>query len=281
MNPITFNSRFERAIATHPHSKFLAAILGKWQTAPLFDYETNYDKEIALTPRGVGFDDLIDHPWPFETFRLEMTERDVPDSTTLTTEREDYKTQLVAHRSDGRLNLLIFWRDSPADIMTHIYTITDSATRGEGRAELYSIKRGWMHSSIAPEGIMTIAGSAIGSFGAFIEDAMLPSHHLCEVRPNAPGRSVEWTKARTHFTFITHGHPANTSAIAHGARVESDHAAELARSAHNRREHRRTLRHVRFTYSRGKTITVRATWVGPREWQDAGGRQIYRILEPV
>jgi hypothetical protein len=60
-----------------------------------------------------------------------------------------------------------------------------------------------------------------------------------------------------------------------------DSSAELTRMAHNRRAHQRTLRSERFRYARGKTIWVKATWVGPKEWKDAGGRQIYRILEPV
>jgi hypothetical protein len=51
--------------------------------------------------------------------------------------------------------------------------------------------------------------------------------------------------------------------------------------AHSRRAHPRTYRHSRFTYARGKTIMVKEAWIGPKEWRDEGGKQIYKILEPV
>src|SRR5262249_22043072 len=119
------------------------------------------------------------------------------------------------------------------------------------------------------------------SVTGFIMDAMLPQVHIAQVQPDQPHRSVEWIKARTHYTLIAHGHPANRTTIKSGERVQVDQQEELKRMAHNRRAHYRTLRHQRFRFARGKQIFVRDTWVGPKEWKDEGGRQIYKILEPV
>jgi hypothetical protein len=292
MNPVTFNDKFIRAVAVHPESRRIAKVFGNWQIAPLFDYETTWEKEISLTPQGTAVGEIKVMPWPFETFRLAMTERGVPqDENNPNTLFDTYKTHLVARRrDDGEMHLLIFWRTlgfttRDADAMLHVYTYTsaDGVTRGGCSASIYTPRRGWDQNVTdgSADAVSIMAGSAIASLASFLADAMLPTNQLVEVRPNQPNRSVEWLKARTHFTFITHGHPANDQHVVEFARVKSDNTAELSRMAHNRREHQRTYRHARFTYARGKTITVRATWCGPKEWQDEGGRQIYRILEPV
>src|SRR5262249_24958220 len=119
------------------------------------------------------------------------------------------------------------------------------------------------------------------SVAAFNISANSRNNHVAEVKPDQSNRSVEWLKARTHYTLITHGHPANNPDISHGDKVYVDATKELQRMAHNRRAHQRTLRAARFRYARGKTIWVKATWVGPKEWRDEGGKQIYKILEPV
>lgn len=112
-------------------------------------------------------------------------------------------------------------------------------------------------------------------------DALSPQNHIAEVYPvSGEPRSVEWTRSRTHYTLISHGHPANRKTVQAGERVATDQH-ELTRMAHNRRAHYKTLKHERYRFARGKTIFVRATWVGPKEWQDEGGKQIYKILEPV
>jgi len=116
------------------------------------------------------------------------------------------------------------------------------------------------------------------SFGL---DCMEPNTHMATVHPADERRSVEWVKARTHYTLITHGHPANRKEVQEGERVKGDATGELTRMAHNRRAHYKTLKHERFRFARGKRIFVKATWIGPKEWADEGGKQIYKILEPV
>ena len=124
-----------------------------------------------------------------------------------------------------------------------------------------------------------LSEGALGSFLAFILDSMSPAIHIATVRPDKEGKSVEWTRQRTHYTLISHGHPANIVGLSRGASVKVDRDEEITRMAHNRRAHYRTLRDPRFRFARGKTIFVRATWVGPKEWKEDGSKQIYRILE--
>jgi hypothetical protein len=289
MNPVTFNNKFALAIGLHPQRPLIETIFGNWKVAPLFDYETTFEKEMQLTPQGTAVGDVVALDWPFELLRLSLTERNVPHCITdLDGRRDTYRTHFVARRFEGQLHMLIFWRDFVtndkwADTMIHTYTYTKDG-KDYGGASIYSPAFGWakdFDSVFNEETISVMCGSALASFASFLEDAMQPTNRIAEVRPAQEHRSVEWTKARTHYTLITHGHPANTKSLEHGATVASDPNAELFRMAHNRREHKRTLRAARFTYARGKTIKVRATWVGPNEWRSAGGKQIYRILEPV
>jgi hypothetical protein len=290
MNPVTFNDKFLRALAVHPESSRVEKLFAQWQVAPLFDYETTWEKEISLTPHGTAIGEIKVAPWPFETFRLAVTERNVPqDENNPHTAFDTYKTHLVVRRrADGEMHMLIFWRTlgfstRDADAMLHVYTYTKSGGESGCSASIYAPRRGWQTNlgNGAEQAVSIMAGSAVASFGSFIIDAMIPTNQVTEVRPNQPGRSVQWLQARTHYTLITHGHPANNAAVQTLARVTSDNTTELSRLAHNRREHKRTYRHARFTYARGKTITVRAAWIGPKEWMDAGGKQIYKILEPV
>lgn len=123
--------------------------------------------------------------------------------------------------------------------------------------------------------------ASIALLGAFSMDVMAPTNHIVQVRPDQPGRSVQWLEQRTHYTLIHHGHPANTKGLTEGQDVTVDQKAELSRMAHSRRAHKRTLRAARFTYARGKTIDVKSAWIGPKEWKEKGSRQIYKILEPV
>lgn len=124
-------------------------------------------------------------------------------------------------------------------------------------------------------------GQYLMIFAEFCKDAMAPTNHMATVAPNQPGRSVVWLQARTHYTIITHDHPANKASVVHGTRVTDDAAGELQRLAHSRRAHYRTYKHNRYKYVRGQTKLIHACWVGPKEWQDEGGKQIYKILEPV
>jgi hypothetical protein len=110
---------------------------------------------------------------------------------------------------------------------------------------------------------------------AFLTNLMNPHMHKASVRPNKKGKSVEWTRQRTHFVFIHKSHKANSASFVGKADLESDH---ILRMAHSRRAHYRILRHPKYKHKVGLKIRVKSCWVGPKEWQGNSG-QIYRIVE--
>lgn len=286
MNPITFNDKFAVAIGTYPAGKLSQQFKG-WQSAPLFDYETNWDKELTLLQEPTSLADIEDLQWPFAMLRLAMVERDVPDKEGVAgTFTKDYTSHFLAgKRNDGTMDLLIWWRETkPANkaVMLHVFTYHDQRGHHTG-ASLYVPRHGgWELNYRVPEGVIaTMCGSAIASFASFLIDCTQPTNHVVAVRPTRGNHSVHWQLARVRHTLITHGHPANSKAVAERQCVPVDAAAELKRMSGNRRGHWRTYRHERYTYARNSRRWVKQTWCGPKEWMDAGGKQIYKILEPV
>jgi len=295
LNVVTFNDRItEMTKGSWSASGAMGQLFPKWETSPLFMYdEPESEAETTAIVKAYGND--VFAAFPFPVFRLDVTVGD----KTRPNDWGKYKAKaLVASFPDGacvlaRIDQLMhtdmtyrFYgkeKDTALPLYMLVSGIRQSApgsTDFECRSNiLCGFKGKWQGPT--PPFFRTYVNGFLKSLAAFNLSAMSPTNHIVEVTPNAPGRSVEWIKARTHFTLITHGHPANRAGIAHGARVKSDPDEELVRMAHNRRAHPRTYRHKRYTYARGKTRWVKACWVGPKEWKDEGGRQIYKILEPV
>lgn len=105
---------------------------------------------------------------------------------------------------------------------------------------------------------------------------LAPYNFAAVVSPDRPNKSVEWLRAREHYTVIHRKHPANNSNFVSGARIETEHG--LSRLAHSRRAHTRLLQSAKYKNKRGQRVFIKATWVGPREWSDTAG-QIYRIAD--
>jgi len=266
----------------------------KWETSPLFMYDEP-ESEAETTAIVKGYTNDVFAAFPFPVFRLDVTVGDKARPT----DWGKYKAKaLVASYPEGaavlaRIDQLMhtdmtyrFYgkeKDTALPLYMLVHGIRQNhpgSTDFECNANiLCGFKGKW--ESEPPEFFRSYINGFLKSLAAFNLSAMSPTNHIVEVTPNQPGRSVEWIKARTHFTLISHGHPANSTGVTHGARVASDPDAELTRMAHNRRAHPRTYRHKRYIYARGKTRWVKACWVGPKEWKDEGGRQIYKILEPV
>jgi len=284
MNPITFNDKFARAIAEHPDPAFMRGCFPQWQSAPLFDYETTWVKEIALLRSGMTLAEAFDQPWPFDEFRMALTENDVPYKESVPgIALKRYKSHYVVSRKNGEFNALICWRDDTQQLVVHVFTHSakPDGSRDTG-ACLYLAKRGgWVTKVLPHHMVEDMCGSGLASLSSFILDCSAPTNHIVQVQPNEPSRSVQWLQARTHYTLISHGHPANKKEVQAGACVAVNRTEELQRMAHDRRGHWRTYKHERYTYARGKTRWIKQTWCGPKEWRDAGGKQIYRILEPV
>jgi len=315
MNIIRFNDPFIAAISTWPHSGLAfkspkssgveTLPFKKWENAPLFQYVTTRSKEKRMLQHmleaGVRLETC---PWPFETFRLEVTQ--YCDEFWATDGVRHgagyYRANFIATRRNERVfflgNVIRLYDETPETMaaarkyqplimyMHDCYTSMDNpqeyayqqATFAGGRW----LKEAKMNTAIT-QGLMD-------SLAGFIMDSMQPNIHIAEVRPDEPTRSVEWVKARTHFTLITHGHPANKREVRERQSVTVDKTAELKRMCHDRKAHYKVLRHPRYKYAMNEkrypdmpkgTIKVSACWVGPKEWRDEGGRQIYKILEPA
>jgi len=96
-----------------------------------------------------------------------------------------------------------------------------------------------------------------------------------EVSPNTQGKSVEWVKARSYYTVVHRRHAANNKRIPIGS-IVANKTRQL--TAHARKAHTRILRSAYYSKKQGQQIWVKSTWVGPKEWQDAESKQIYRIV---
>lgn len=107
---------------------------------------------------------------------------------------------------------------------------------------------------------------------------LAPQNFMARVTPAKEGKSVEWLRAREHYTVIHRHHSANNAEVREGSVVSN--TGNSQRLAHSRRAHTKLLSHPRYKFKMGQRIFVRATWVGPKEWKDTAG-QTYQILTPV
>ncbi len=126
-----------------------------------------------------------------------------------------------------------------------------------------------------------IVWHALKLFEAFSIDYMSPSNQIVSVKPDKQGKSVEWTKAREHYTIIHRTHSANDKRLAIGAVVNNDDKKQILRIAHSRRAHVRLLKNPKFKRDANgaiRQVTVKDTWCGPKEWKDGSG-QIYKIVD--
>ena len=115
----------------------------------------------------------------------------------------------------------------------------------------------------------TVAFNALTLVGWFLQDVNCPTNFVASVTPNKQGKSIEWLKARTHYVILNRKHPANTKGLTSGVKVVNT-PQSLKRQAHCRRAHTRLLSNPRYKGKVGIRINVRATWVGPKEWEQEG-----------
>jgi len=307
VNAVTFNEKIiQMCMGRKAADEKIEGVFPKWKTSPLFLYSepSNEAETTAIVTARMcpNNHDILDHT-PFPVFRLDITvgEHEKP-------QYGKYKAKaVVGNFADG---LGVFARID--ELLETDFTLNHQELMDKAMPIWLFIHKalmaertrpGFVDFTCDPELMFGLSGrwlteeeierrnlwkacntyicGLMKSVAAFLVSANSPNNHIVSVHPAQEGRSVEWVKARTHYTLISHGHPANDAKVTSGTRVAVDRNAELTRMAHNRRAHQRILRSPRFRYARGKTIWVKATWVGPKEWRDQGGRQIYRILEPV
>jgi len=114
------------------------------------------------------------------------------------------------------------------------------------------------------------------SLSFFLHLLKCGSEFLVKVKPDATGKSVEWTQARTHYVLIHRSHPANNAKVTLNQKVTLTQS-HLKKQAHSRRAHDRILRSEKFKHKRGQTIRIKACWVGPLEWKQDSS--IYQIIQ--
>lgn len=302
MNVTTFNDGFmgllNSQMSQSAEYRIGERLREKFLTAPLFDVAVSiaYTEEAGaeyLEGKSTTFP-MIEREWPFSIMRAALRVERVPDDQQRVWTREITAMGgvhfMAGHTEKGAV---MFFRPQ-VNPRGWVFVLLLHANGTVEFAGIHDAKHGFLrpdewykvyYRDVPAEEISGKVGRAAAVvtliFNSFVMSAMAPQTHIATVRPNKQGKSVQWTQARTHYTLITHGHPANRREVREGSQVAVDEKEELTRMAHNRRAHYRTLRAARFTYARGKTVFVRATWVGPKEWKDRGGRQIYHILEPM
>ena len=300
MNPVRFNERLIQAEAQLIRQHNDPGLPDTWQTSPLFRYESMFDREKQLLKEAPRETVL---KVPFSVFRMAVVCRDKelgtyradyvvdardPDSPNLIVLVKDLFNQQAFPESDG-----LWRRIMPLGFYIHDFRWNDRDER-EGAVLYRSSFRyagHWIRTNkMLPADVMLIeelqksyANAALDSLAAFALDSMCPTAHVAVVKPDTPHRSVEWTRQRTHYTLIYHGHPVTHLKQQNGSvpTVRANPDEELTRMAHARRAHFKMLQHPRYRFKRGQRIFVRAAWVGPKEWRDEGSKQIYKILEEV
>jgi hypothetical protein len=287
MNVIRFNEPLLEATTRWPPGNMDAYLADEWEISPLFEHRMAEESERDMVRAAYGND--LFTATPFETFRLSASETSDSHNGT-------YRARYVVSRADGKLNILAivddlfdpevrpdsFFGRKPMFLLLDIQS--EDLQKGEyGYKNMgFGVAGQWLKvtESVRPMLNEMITG-LVDVFGGFLVSAMAPTTHIATVEPAQNGKSVAWVRQRTHYTLITHGHPANRREVQSGQRVAGDAKGELHRMAHNRRAHYRILSSDRFRFAKGSRVFVRSAWVGPKEWKDEGGRQIYRILDPV
>jgi len=108
----------------------------------------------------------------------------------------------------------------------------------------------------------------------FVDLVNCPRNFITRVSPAQPGRSVEWVERKSHYIVLSAEH---NKQILRGGRA--DYSGTITRAMHNRRAHFRRLTAERFKAKRGLTVWVKASWVGPKEWQDRASGNQYKVLD--
>lgn len=301
MNIVRFNEEFERPIIRDWGRKDWR----EWSTSPLFNYPVDFSDVLNKADELAARQTTELPPFPFRQFRLAADTLYFADDKHVVGR---VPTKMFIRSSEPNRIEMLVWAKTPREVLRRLHgsnkqtavmhvqysggfpeceigvrlydTVNDKWVTTTG--ELLSTYE--IHNAIGEKGdVDTVKKTALQYVFivlGFAMDAMAPTNRIATVEPTRDEpRSVEWVKARTHYTIIAHDHPANNKEVRKGQRVKVDEQEEIRRMAHARRAHYKTLRHPRYRFARGQRIFVRATWVGPKEWQDEGGRQIYKILE--
>lgn len=164
------------------------------------------------------------------------------------------------------------------ELVSQVNDLEKSVSILRGQSDMLTSLSSIVGKHEAPIGAPSVFLTLYHSVMLLCYEYLAPHNFVARVIPSAQGKSVEWVRAREHYTVIHRHHAANNKAVSEGATVtDSKHTIRLA---HSRRAHTRILTHPKWTFKRGQRVFVRASWVGPKEWKDTAG-QTYQILTAV
>lgn len=285
MNPVTITEEIIRAIDVsnpdvnrHAVPAFQEATKGY----PLLTYDFGDGSDLQTAAEKATFDRAAElFRTPFQNFRFHVTSSfGTYFGVCLNLGRCIYITAVISNpdwaRRDDKLILKVFLhqpkRPGIADWNTRLFW------HNNGK----EITR--KNELLPPEKQRTVDKIVTASLLAveiLSQEYLAPGTTVARVTPDRPAKSVQWLRAREHYTIVHHRHAANDKTIAHGAIVNQNQATEIKRLAHRRRAHDRLLKSVRFKRDANgniRKIPVAAAWVGPEEWKDTAG-QIYKVVK--
>jgi hypothetical protein len=258
MNPITFNEvlknyKFPKKDEKADWELTFNSFLKDTGSAPIFIWEGPADPGkyhvtslFSLLREGI-------YTLPFNRLRLFF--RLVVDGASIT-------NKIWLDYTDSKLNFLVELPHWAA----FFYVSVDDL---EGETFSYSVLDQGLYILPSDKETNTVAFSLLSLIGWFLQEVNCPTNFVASVTPNKKGKTIAWLKARTHYVILNRKHPANTKGLTSGGKVVTTQQS-LKRQAHCRRAHTRLLSNPRYKGKVGLRINVRATWVGPKEWEQEG-----------
>lgn len=285
MNHTTFNDGFDPRLDTHMMSddgtKLYVLIPPSIQTSPIFVWDDVEDDKLISMQNDDVSRRIINEPnlLPFPTMRL-WVNANLSDSQDGT---RGFKAW-ISHQNNKIICQVRMLGPEKTKLTTFIATTghQDPASqnvslRVSHRYDGKVVPKENLEKCLHPQQAQRLQDQTYAIFTSicwFIREVTSPSSFVASVTPDKQGKSIEWTKARTHYVVLHKAHPANRQGVAKGSSVVLD-ASRITRQAHTRRAHARVLRSPRFRHKLGQTIMVRSCWVGPDEWKQSGS--IYQL----
>lgn len=289
INLTTWNEPFEQALSILDQSKqFEPAITKKFRkslNAPLFIHDLGSEDWL-----------LKDFPWarddkqmlrlPFPMLRATLT-----DHKRLLPENAEARASLLQHFNSDLPDIVTETVDVVAfqhEVATFSLMRIRSSERLAALTQLVFAGVEMHHQCVGvmchlPTNRIIGKGETVGNydhvldavFGWAIEfltkltiDWLNPHLFPARVCPKRQGKSVEWKQARSHYVMVHKS--ANVS------KPTGRHHEVTSRVAHSRRAHWHMLTSDRWKNKKGQRVPVKATWVGPEEWEGQSG-QIYTM----
>jgi hypothetical protein len=296
MNPITFKKRFEEIYG------FIKKQNPKLENSPLFHHVDSAEMWYKVEENKYARDANNLPIFPYQNFRAQLTSTDHAGEITSTTNLLVSETHPIlppSHfKDDPRFELgpnsrilTIFAKiekvmENGIDITRKdekllIFQVTPTKQKTETLA--YNSMLAWLYSEtkgLTPIPIKLHPNVSwrmeyyLELLEKFSIDVLHPNNLIAKRCPNNKNKSVEWLKNREHYVILNKRHPANKKGAS--GKIECSEEKIIKQISHARRAHYRLLKSERFKSKKGSHVFVKATWVGPTQWEDGSG-SIYKI----